>query len=61
MKLEFPSAVPEIPVTDINEAAACYQNNLGSTVDWDGEKLGLAARGTIGSVRPWPPANNRCT
>lgn len=42
MKLEFPGAVPEIPVTDINEAAAYYENNLGFTVDWGGEELGLA-------------------
>jgi uncharacterized glyoxalase superfamily protein PhnB len=42
MKLEFPGAVPEIPVRDINEAAAYYENNLGFTVDWGGEALGLA-------------------
>jgi hypothetical protein len=32
MKLEFPGAVPEIPVMDINEAAAYYENNLGFAV-----------------------------
>jgi hypothetical protein len=42
MKLEFPGAVPEIPVRDINEAAAYYENSLGFTVDWGGEELGLA-------------------
>ena len=42
MKLEFPGAVPEIPVRDINEAAAYYENNLGFTVDWGDEDLGLA-------------------
>ncbi len=42
MTLEFPGAVPEIPVRDINEAAAYYENNLGFTVDWGGEELGLA-------------------
>jgi len=42
MKLEFPGAVPEIPVRDINEAAAYYENNLGFAVDWGGEELGLA-------------------
>jgi hypothetical protein len=26
----------------INEAAAYYENNLGFTVDWGGEELGLA-------------------
>ena len=39
---EFPGAVPEIPVRDINEAAAYYENNLGFTVDWGGGELGLA-------------------
>jgi uncharacterized glyoxalase superfamily protein PhnB len=42
MKLKFPVAVPEIPVRDINEAAAYYERNLGFTVDWGGEELGLA-------------------
>jgi len=42
MNLDFPGAVPEIPVRDINEAAAYYANNLGFTMDWGGEELGLA-------------------
>jgi len=42
MNLEFPGAVPEIPVRDINEAAAYYENNLVDTVDWGDEELGLA-------------------
>ena len=42
MKSEFPGAVPEIPVRDINEAAAYYETNLGFTVDWGDEELGLA-------------------
>ena len=42
MESKFPGAVPEIPVSDINEAAAYYENNLGFTVDWGGEELGLA-------------------
>ena len=42
MKLELPGAVPEIPVRDIKEAAAYYENNLGFTVDWSDEELGLA-------------------
>lgn len=42
MKSEFPNPVPEIPVRDINEAAAYYQRNLGFTLDWGGEALGLA-------------------
>lgn len=42
MKSNFPGAVPEIPVTDINQATAYYQSNLGFTLDWGGEELGLA-------------------
>lgn len=42
MTLELPGAVPEIPVRNINEAAAYYESNLGFTVDWGGEELGLA-------------------
>ena len=42
MKSEFPGPVPEIPVSDINSAAAYYQSNLGFTLDWGGEELGLA-------------------
>lgn len=42
MKSEFPGAVPEIPVTDIATAAAYYQTNLGFSLDWGGEELGLA-------------------
>lgn len=42
MKSEFPSAVPEIPVTDIKEAAAYYKDNLGFTLDWGDDELGLA-------------------
>ena len=42
MNLEFPGAVPEIPVSEISEAVAYYQNNLGFTVDWGGDELGLA-------------------
>ena len=42
MTWEFPGAVPEIPVRDIDEATAYYENNLGFTVDWGGGELGLA-------------------
>ena len=34
MKSEFPGAVPEITVRDLDAAAAYYQNNLGFTLDW---------------------------
>ncbi|MGH9875891.1 MAG: hypothetical protein ACRD9S_25855 [Pyrinomonadaceae bacterium] len=42
MRLEFPSAVPEIPVSHIDEAAANYETKLGFKLDWGGEELGLA-------------------
>ena len=42
MKSKFPGPVPEIPVRDINQAAAYYQRNLGFTLDWGGEQIGLA-------------------
>jgi len=42
MKLEFPGAVPEIPVSDLGSALAYYKNNFGFTVDWSEEELGLA-------------------
>jgi predicted lactoylglutathione lyase len=42
MKSEFPGPIPEIPVRDIAAAAAYYQNNLGFTLDWSDEELGLA-------------------
>lgn len=42
MEPKFPGAVPEIPVRDIKEAAAYYESNLGFTVDWCDEELGLA-------------------
>ena len=42
MKSDFPGAIPEIPVRDINEAAAYYHHILGFTLDWGGEELGLA-------------------
>ena len=42
MRSKFPGPVPEIPVRDIATAAAYYQENLGFTLDWGGEELGLA-------------------
>ncbi len=37
MKLEFPPAVPEIPVSDVNKAADYYHHKLGFHLDWVGE------------------------
>jgi predicted lactoylglutathione lyase len=42
MKNEFPGAVPEIPVSDIDIAGAYYENELGFTIDWGGERDGIA-------------------
>ena len=42
MKSKFPGAVPEIPVTDIANATAYYQNSLGFNLDWSVDELGLA-------------------
>jgi predicted lactoylglutathione lyase len=41
MNLEFPGAVPEIPVSDLKKAAAYYENNLGFSIDWGGEGGGI--------------------
>jgi len=42
MNVDFPSAVPEIPVKNLDDAVAYYQNNLGFTLDWLEKELGLA-------------------
>src|SRR5687767_8663134 len=42
MTSKFPGAVPEIPVSDVGAALAYYERNLGFTVDWRGEDIGLA-------------------
>ncbi|CAN5347570.1 hypothetical protein BH10PLA2_BH10PLA2_11340 [soil metagenome] len=48
MDADFPGAIPEIPVTDLEAAAAYYEARLGFTVDWREESIGLAgvSRGT---------------
>ena len=42
MNIEFPGAVPEIPVSDLKKAAAYYECNLGFSTDWGGEEGGIA-------------------
>ena len=42
MKNEFPAAVPEIPVSDLDPALDYYQNTLGFAVDWGGVDGGIA-------------------
>jgi hypothetical protein len=42
MVSSFPAAVPEIPVSDLNQALHYYQHSLGFTIDWIAQDLGLA-------------------
>ena len=42
MKAQFPAAVPEIPVTDMNAALDYYQAKLGFELDWGGADGGIA-------------------
>jgi hypothetical protein len=47
MSDEFPGAVPEIPVRNVDEAAAYYETCLGFRKDWggDGGGIGQVSRG----------------
>ena len=42
MQHEFPAAVPEIPVTDMDQALDYYERKLGFSVDWGGAGGGVA-------------------
>lgn len=42
MNHEFPAAVPEVPVNDMNEALNYYENKLGFSIDWGGAEGGIA-------------------
>ena len=42
MKHEFPAAVPEIPVTDMDLALEYYEHKLGFNIDWGGADGGMA-------------------
>ena len=42
MKHEFPAAVPEIPVTDMDQALDYYEHQLGFSIDWGGVDGGIA-------------------
>jgi len=42
MTSAFPGAVPEIPVGNVDKAAAYYTTRLGFRVDWGGEDGGIA-------------------
>ena len=41
MKHDFPAAVPEIPVTDMNAALDYYESKLGFKIDWGGADGGI--------------------
>jgi predicted lactoylglutathione lyase len=42
MSPDFPAAIPEIPVSDLEAAAEYYAKRLGFEVDWKEEGIGLA-------------------
>ena len=42
MKHEFPAAVPEVPVSDMNEALNYYESKLGFSIDRGGDDGGIA-------------------
>ena len=42
MKDEFPAAVPEIPVTDMDQALDYYLDKLGFNIDWAAADAGIA-------------------
>ena len=42
MSYEFPAAVPEIPVSDMNAALGYYEQKLGFSIDWGGAEGGIA-------------------
>jgi uncharacterized glyoxalase superfamily protein PhnB len=48
MNEEFPSAVPEIPVSNVVKAASYYESCLGFHKDWGGEDggIGQVSRGS---------------
>ncbi len=39
---EFPAAVPEIPVSDMDQALNYYERTLGFSIDWGGAVGGIA-------------------
>jgi uncharacterized glyoxalase superfamily protein PhnB len=39
---EFPNAIPEIPVSDLNAALSYYDSRLGFTIDWSDHEIGIA-------------------
>ena len=45
MNEAFPSAIPEIRVTNVSRAAVYYEKCLGFTWDWGIEEIGQVSRG----------------
>ena len=41
MNLEFPGAIPEIPVSNLKKAAAYYESSLGFSIDWGDDAGGI--------------------
>ena len=42
MKNEFPAAVPEIPVSDMNASLIYYEGKFGFNIDWGRANGGIA-------------------
>lgn len=42
MNMEFPAAVPEIPVSDLKKAIEYYKTSLDFNIDWGVESGGIA-------------------
>ena len=51
MPSEFPAAVPDIPVKNVDEAAEYYTKHLGFNLDWGGEAGGGIAGISKGQCR----------
>jgi hypothetical protein len=60
MQSEFPSSVPEIPVSNISDAIDYYTRDLGFTLDWDGDELGLAGISKVGMRASQPAMSTEC-
>ncbi|HVE72190.1 MAG TPA: glyoxalase superfamily protein [Thermoanaerobaculia bacterium] len=51
MKAEFPAAVPEIPVSDLDAALEYYKTRLGFDIDWNNSDGGGIAGISQGNCR----------
>ncbi|HEY1732362.1 MAG TPA: VOC family protein [Terriglobales bacterium] len=56
MSPEFPSAVPEVPVDDVDRAVAYYVKHFGFKLDWRAQTVTSQGfpRATAGSSSPVP-------